>query len=120
MSTSPPPPPHPSGARQPPAAPEGKSAKPEPAGAVPSSSPEGAPRPAGQPAPKSEQPQEERTQSYRREPREMFPVPQLPPPSFNVNVCRRGADPFLRGVVIGAVATVIGFLIGLLYFLLSR
>jgi hypothetical protein len=37
-------------------------------------------------------------------------------PSLSVDVRRRGIDPFLSGVVIGAVAAVIGMLLGFFLF----
>jgi hypothetical protein len=119
MSFSPTPPPHPSDAGQATTSQEEMSASTHPAGAAPSIPAQGMPRPLRQTAPNPKQPQEEQKQGCRKEPREMFPVPQLSPPLFHVNVWRQGADPFVRGVVIGAIATVIGFLIGLFYFLLS-
>jgi len=43
-----------------------------------------------------------------------------PPPAFHVDVRWGEADPFLRGVLIGAIATIISFLIVLFFFLLSH
>jgi hypothetical protein len=45
-----------------------------------------------------------------------FPTVQLSLPSINVDVRRHGFDPFLCGVTIGAVAAILGMLLGLLLF----
>lgn len=51
----------------------------------------------------------------RKEPGKNLPSLVLLSPSLNVDVRRRGSDPFLKGVVIGAVAAIIGVLIGLIF-----
>jgi hypothetical protein len=54
---------------------------------------------------------------YRTEPEEIPPALQLSPPVFNLDVRRHGIDPFLSSVAIGAVAGIIGMLLGLCLFL---
>ena len=48
------------------------------------------------------------------------PSPVLSAPSRNIDVRRYFFDSFTIGVVIGAIAAAIGFVIGMAYFLLSN
>ncbi len=120
MSSSPPPESHPGASGQPAPSQEKMAAntRPDP---LPPVQPQGvpAPRPTEQTAPIFGSSQRERMQPCRKESGQILPPLELSPPSFDRNVYRRGLDPFVIGVVVGAVTAIIGFLIGLLYFLLT-
>lgn len=45
------------------------------------------------------------------------PEIDLPPHPINVNVRRRGFDPFFSGIAVGAFATLLGVVLGLYFFL---
>jgi hypothetical protein len=120
MSFSPAPAPYPWDAGQPAAAQEGLPAKTDPAGSIPSALVQGVSRPAGRTVPPSKALQEERTQKCPRGSRKSPAAAELRSPAFHVDVRWGGADPFLWGVLIGAIATIISFLIVLFFFLLSH
>jgi hypothetical protein len=121
MSSSPPPESHPGASGQPAPSQEKMAANTRPADPLPPVQPQGvpAPRPTEQTAPIFGSSQRERMQPCRKESGQILPPLELSPPSFDRNVYRRGLDPFVIGVVVGAVTAIIGFLIGLLYFLLT-
>lgn len=102
MFSSPSPAPHPGSAGRPTASPEEMSANSRPPEQTPSA---------------PEHQREERLQKYRMDPGAIPPSPVLSPPSHNLDVRRRGFDPFNIGVVIGAIAAVIGLVIGLYVYL---
>lgn len=74
--------------------------------------------PAEQTAPAPEQQREEHLQGYRMDPGAIPPSLELSPPSRNLDVRQRSFDPFIFGVAIGAIAAILGLLIGLYVFLL--
>lgn len=80
---------------------------------------ESAPRSSDQPAPVPQPRQEPRAQRYRTD-REATHRPfHVSAPSHNIDIRRRYFDPFVIGIVVGAFAAAIGFLIGMIYVLLN-
>jgi hypothetical protein len=65
------------------------------------------------------QPQQERPPAYRTKPGATPPPLKLAPLMLNTDVQRRGIDPLVIGVMMGAIAAVIGLLTGLLVFMLK-
>lgn len=117
-SPTPTPAPHPGSDGEPSASQEEMSAKHDPADPALPIPTQGIPHSAKKTMPAPEHRREERSEGYQTEPVSMPPVPELSPSSINTDVCRRDFDPLPLGIVIGAIAAIIGFLIGVAYYLL--
>lgn len=62
---------------------------------------------------------DQRSEACRTEPVAMASVPALPPSEINTDVRRHGINPVLTGVTVGIIATIIGFLFGFAYLVVS-
>jgi hypothetical protein len=62
---------------------------------------------------------DERSQACQTEPDASPSVPELSPSSINTDVRRRGIDPVLSGATAAIIASIIGFLLGFAYLVVS-
>jgi hypothetical protein len=92
------------------------SAKPYPEEPVPLIPLQGIPRLPEQTIPIPEHRREERAQAFQTEPVAIPSEPELSPSSINTDVRKHGINPFLTGVTAGIIASIFGFLIGFVYF----
>ncbi len=74
---------------------------------------------AEQAAPPSEHPQQDKPQAIGTKPAATPPALKPIRPPLNVDVERRGLDPFVIGVIVGASAALIGLLVGLYVLVLN-
>lgn len=61
----------------------------------------------------------QRSEACRTEPVAIASVPELPPSTINTDVRRRGINPVLTGVAVGIIVTIVGFLFGFAYLVVS-
>jgi hypothetical protein len=80
---------------------------------------QGTARPSEQSIPIPEHPRETPSEAYQTEPVARLSVPEPSPSSINTDVRRRGINPFLTGVTIAIIASIIGFLIVFAYLVVS-
>ncbi len=66
------------------------------------------------PTPPSEPRKEERPQGYGTRPGATRPPLKMTPLSLNLDVHRQGLNPFIIGVLVGAIVALLGVLLGLI------
>lgn len=70
-------------------------------------------------APISEPRREQRSEACQTGPVAMPSVPELSPSAINTDVRRHGLNPFLTGVTVGIIASIIVFLLAFAYLVVS-
>ncbi len=119
MSPSPRPAPHPGNAEQPTTSPRAMPETTHPTPAIDSNPAQSASEPMEQTAPTSQLPQEEKSRRTRAKPCATPPPLKLTPLPLNLDVRRWRLDPFMMGVIVGAIAALVGLLVGLYVLVLN-
>lgn len=70
-------------------------------------------------APIPEHPREQRSEACQTEPDAKPSVPELSPSAIDTDVRRHGLNPFLTGVTVGIIASIIAFLLAFAYLVVS-
>lgn len=90
-----------------------------PAESAPPASPQDASRPPEAITPIPEHRKDQRSEACRTEPVATPSVPELSPSAINTDVRRRGLNPFLTGVTVGIIASIIAFLLVFAYLVVA-
>lgn len=81
--------------------------------------PQGISRPPEPTAPNPEHRRAERSEACQTEQVATPPVSELSPPALNTDVRRHGLNPFLTGVTVGIIASIIAFLLVFAYLVVA-